>query len=248
MPEVSDCGKYLMLFIMKGCKDMLLYFSNLEKAGGITGKLDFTKIVTEFDSDYDVSQCPQTPKINKQSHNCNAPFQYITNEGSIFSFRTNKGAPNYRVVNIDFDEPALDKWATLIAEDPKNVLDWSSCVNGDKIVLGYIDDVKSVLQVHSLQDGRFLSKFPLAIGNVVGFSGKKKYSEIFYHFVSFLTPGVIYHYDFAAGEGAEAKIFRQVKIEDFDDSLYKVEQVFYKSKDGERVPMFIVQKKSDKVS
>lgn len=56
MPEVSDCGKYLMLFIMKGCKDMLLYFSNLEKAGGITGKLDFTKIVTEFDSDYDVSQ------------------------------------------------------------------------------------------------------------------------------------------------------------------------------------------------
>lgn len=102
MPEVSDCGKYLMLFIMKGCKDMLLYFSNLEKAGGITGKLDFTKIVTEFDSDYD----------------------YITNEGSIFSFRTNKGAPNYRVVNIDFDEPALDKWTTLIAEDPKNVLDW----------------------------------------------------------------------------------------------------------------------------
>lgn len=224
MPEVSDCGKYLMLFIMKGCKDMLLYFSNLEKAGGITGKLDFTKIVTEFDSDYD----------------------YITNEGSIFSFRTNKGAPNYRVVNIDFDEPALDKWTTLIAEDPKNVLDWSSCVNGDKIVLGYIDDVKSVLQVHSLKDGRFLSKFPLEIGNVVGFSGKKKYSEIFYHFVSFLTPGVIYHYDFAAGEGAEAKIFRQVKIEDFDDSLYKVEQVFYKSKDGERVPMFIVQKKSDK--
>lgn len=224
MPEVSDCGKYLMLFIMKGCKDMLLYFSNLEKAGGITGKLDFIKIVTEFDSDYD----------------------YITNEGSIFSFRTNKGAPNYRVVNIDFDEPALEKWTTLIAEDTKNVLDWSSCVNGDKIVLGYIDDVKSVLQVHSLKDGRFLSKFPLEIGNVVGFSGKKKYSEIFYHFVSFLTPGVIYHYDFAAGEGAEAKIFRQVKIEDFDDSLYKVEQVFYKSKDGERVPMFIVQKKAEK--
>lgn len=224
MPEVSDCGKYLMLFIMKGCKDMLLYFSNLEKAGGITGKLDFTKIVTEFDSDYD----------------------YITNEGSIFSFRTNKGAPNYRVVNIDFDEPALDKWTTLIAEDPKNVLDWSSCVNGDKIVLGYIDDVKSVLQVHSLKDGSFVSKFPLEIGNVVGFSGKKKYSEIFYHFVSFLTPGVIYHYDFAAGEGAESKVFRQVKIEDFDDSLYKVEQVFYKSKDGEQVPMFIVQKKAEK--
>lgn len=58
MPEVSDCGKYLMLFIMKGCKDMLLYFSNLEQAGGLTGKLDFVKVVTEFDSDYDVSKLP----------------------------------------------------------------------------------------------------------------------------------------------------------------------------------------------
>lgn len=223
MPEVSDCGKYLMLFIMKGCKDMLLYFSKLENSESITGKLDFVKVVTEFDSDYD----------------------YITNEGTTFSFRTNKGAPNYRVVNIDFDSPAMDNWKTLIEEHPQNVLDWSTCVNKDKIVLGYIDDVKSVLQVHSLQDGKFLSKFPLEIGTIVGFSGKKKFSEIFYHFVSFLTPGIIYHYDFAK-ENPSATIFRQVKIEDFDNSLYKVEQVFYKSKDGERIPMFIVQKKADK--
>ncbi|XP_062706512.1 prolyl endopeptidase [Aedes albopictus] len=223
MPEVSDCGKYLMLFIMKGCKDMLLYFSKLESSDNITGKMDFVKVVTEFDSDYD----------------------YITNEGSLFSFRTNKTAPNYRVVNIDFDSPAMDNWKTLIEEHPKNVLDWSTCVNKDRVVLGYIDDVKSVLQVHSLHDGSFVSKFPLEIGTVVGFSGKKKYSEIFYHFVSFLTPGIIYHYDFAK-EGSEPKIFRQVKIEDFDNSLYKVDQVFYKSKDGERIPMFVVQRKSNK--
>lgn len=174
-------------------------------------------------------------------------LQYITNEGSIFSFRTNMGAPNYRVVNIDFDSPAFEKWKTLIEEHPTNVLDWSNCVNKDKIILGYIDDVKSVLQVHSLKDGAFMFKFPLDIGNVVGFSGKKKLSEIFFHFVSFLTPGIIYHFDFA-DEGAKPKIFRQVKIEDFDNSLYKVDQVFYKSKDGERIPMFIVQRKSDKVS
>nr|XP_029715191.1 prolyl endopeptidase-like [Aedes albopictus] len=223
MPEVSDCGKYLMLFIMKGCKDMLLYFSKLDSSDNITEKMDFVKVVTEFDSDYD----------------------YITNEGSLFSFRTNKTAPNYRVVNIDFDSPAMDNWKTLIEEHPKNVLDWSTCVNKDRVVLGYIDDVKSVLQVHSLHDGSFVSKFPLEIGTVVGFSGKKKYSEIFYHFVSFLTPGIIYHYDFAK-EGSEPKIFRQVKIEDFDNSLYKVDQVFYKSKDGERIPMFVVQRKSDK--
>lgn len=118
-------------------------------------------------------------------------------------------------------------------------------MNKDRIVLGYIDDVKSLLQVHSLADGSFVSKFPLDIGTVVGFSGKKKYSEIFYHFVSFLTPGIIYHYDFAADDTAtvEPTIFREVKIEDFDNSQYTVEQIFYHSKDGEKVPMFIVQRK-----
>ncbi|XP_058448313.1 prolyl endopeptidase isoform X2 [Malaya genurostris] len=219
--NVSDCGKYLLLFIMKACKDTLLYFSNLEGSDAIKGKLDFVKVVTEFDSDYD----------------------YITNEGSIFSFRTNKNAPNYRIVNIDFNNPGYDNWKTLIEEHPKNVLDWSNCVNKDKIVLGYIDDVKSVLQVHSLQDGSFISSFKIDIGTIVGFSGEKKYSEIFYHFVSFLTPGIIYHFDFAK-EKAEPIVFREVKIEEFDNSLYKVEQVFYESKDGERIPMFVVQKKA----
>uniref|UniRef100_A0A6E8VZ53 Prolyl endopeptidase n=1 Tax=Anopheles coluzzii TaxID=1518534 RepID=A0A6E8VZ53_ANOCL len=230
MPEVSDCGKYLMLFIMKGCKDMLLYFSNLEKAGTLESKLDFVKVVTEFDSDYD----------------------YVTNEDNIFSFRTNKGAPNYRIVNIDFEQPEMEHWKTLVPEHPKNVLDWTTCVNKDRIVLGYIDDVKSLLVVHSLADGSFVSKFPLEIGTVAGFSGKKKYSEIFYHFVSFLTPGIIYHYDFegkteaAAGGAMEPTVFREVKIEDFDNSRYAVEQIFYHSKDGEKVPMFIVQRKQEK--
>ncbi|XP_055641066.1 prolyl endopeptidase-like isoform X2 [Toxorhynchites rutilus septentrionalis] len=222
-PEVSDCGKYLVLFIMKGCKDMLLYFSKLGKSEDITGKLDFVKVVTEFDSDYD----------------------YITNEGSIFTFRTNKNAPNYRLVNIDFDNPAFEHWKTLVPEHEKNVLEWSHCVNQDKVVLGYLDDVKSVVQVHNLTDGSFASKFPLEIGSILGFSGKKKYSEIFFHFVSFLTPGIIYHYDFAK-DNAEPTIFREVQVEGFDSSLYKVEQVFYKSKDDERIPMFIVQKKAEK--
>jgi prolyl oligopeptidase len=53
--EVSDCGKYLLLYIMSGCKDMLLYFADLEKNGEITGKLNFEKIVDEFEADYDVS-------------------------------------------------------------------------------------------------------------------------------------------------------------------------------------------------
>jgi len=218
-PEVSDCGKYLLIYIMKGCKDMLLYFAKI--AGiDIQGKLEFTKVFTRFEADFD----------------------YITNEGPIFSFRTNKGAPNYHVVNINFDEPAEDKWAVLIKEHSKNVLDWCSCVDKDKVILGYIEDVKSQLQANSLKNGAELFKFSLPIGTIVGFSGDKKYSEIFYHFVSFLTPGIIYRYDFA-NKDEKPQQFREVKLEGFDGTKFQVEQVFYKAKDGEKIPMFIVQKK-----
>lgn len=74
--EVSDCGSFLVFFIMTGCSDQLLYFADLRKTPEIQGKLEFTKVVTKFEADYD----------------------YVTNEGSIFYFRTNKGAPNFRVI------------------------------------------------------------------------------------------------------------------------------------------------------
>lgn len=129
-------------------------------------------------------------------------------------------------------------------EHPKNVLDWCHCVHKDKIILGYIDDVKSVLQANSLTDGKELMKFDIPIGTIVGFSGERKYSEVFYHFVSFLAPGIIYKYDFDKPTEPPS-IFREVKLEGFDGSRFKVEQVFYNSKDGERIPMFIVEKKAD---
>ncbi|XP_055640781.1 prolyl endopeptidase-like [Toxorhynchites rutilus septentrionalis] len=221
-PDVSDCGKYLLLYIMEGIGSTLLYFSKLGKSEDITGKLEFVKVVTELDSEYD----------------------YITNEGSIFSFRTNKNAPNYRLVNINFDSPTSENWETLVPEHETNVLEWSYCVDQDKIVLGYLNDVKSVMQVHNLIDGSFVSRFPLEIGTVSAFSGRKKYSEIFFRFVSFLTPGIVFHYDFAT-DHAEPTIFHKIQIENFDSNLYKVEQVFYKSKDEESIPMFIIQKKTE---
>lgn len=185
--EVSDCGNYLVFFVMFGCNDQLLYFADLRKTPEINGKLEFTKVVTNFEADYD----------------------YVTNEDSVFYFRTNKGAPNYRLIAIDFNKPEEANWKTLVDEHPRNVLDWVYCVNKNKLVLHYMEDVKSVLQVHSLETGKFESKFPLEHGTIKEFTGDKDSSEIFYHFVSFLIPGVIYHYDFAAAP-AEPVIFKEV--------------------------------------
>lgn len=100
--------------------------------------------------------------------------------------------------------------------------------------------------MHSLETGKLIRKFPLEIGQIVAFSGDKKYSEIFYQLVSFLTPGTIYQYDFAQPD-IEPTLLREVKLnlDGFDKNNFTVEQVFYPSRDGTKIPMFIVQKKTE---
>ncbi|CAG9581157.1 unnamed protein product [Danaus chrysippus] len=217
--EVSDCGRYLLVSPVRDCRDNLLFFADLSTAS-LTGHLQLTQIVHKFEADY----------------------EYITNEGSVCIFRTNKNAPNYRLIKIDLNNPAEENWETLIAEHPTDVLDWASAVDKDKLVIHYIRDVKSVLQLHSMKTGDLMQNFDLGVGSIVGFSGKKEQSEIFYHFMSFLTPGVIYHVDFKK-QPYTPTIFREVKVKGFDASQYEAKQVFYTSKDGTRVPMFIVSKK-----
>ncbi|GAB0087261.1 prolyl endopeptidase [Sergentomyia squamirostris] len=223
---VSDCGKYLILLIVKDCRDNLVYFADLESAGEITGKLPLKQIIHKFECDY----------------------EYVTNTDSRVIFRTNKNAPNYHLISIDFNDPAPEKWQVLIKEHETDVLDWVDCVHENKLILGYIHDVKSQLQVHSLKTGDLIRKFPLDIGTIVGCSGRKCSSEIFYQFVSFLTPGIMYHYDFAH-EDREPTIFREckVQVEGFKVENYCIEQVFYPSTDGTKIPMFIVRKKTEKM-
>lgn len=222
--EVSDCGSYLIFYIMTGCSDQLLYFADLRKTPNIDGELRFEKIVTKFEADYD----------------------YITNEGSLFYFLTNKSAPNFRLIAIDFENYDEKEWITVVAESKKNVLDWACCVNDDKLICHYMEDVKSVLSVHSLKTGEFQFRFKLEPGSIQGFFGDKNCSEIFYHFVSFLDPGTVYHYDFKT-PNLEPKIFKEIIIENFDRDLYMVEQIFFQSTDNVQVPMFIVRRKEKEI-
>lgn len=99
------------------------------------------------------------------------------------------------------------------------------------------------MQVNCLATGKFIRKFPLEIGQVISFSGSKNNSEIFYQIESFLTPGIIYRYDFAK-PNTEPTVFREevLNMENFNRNDFKVEQVFYSSRDGTQIPMFIIQK------
>ena len=129
----------------------------------------------------------------------------------------------------------------MVAES-ENPLQGASCVHGDRLVLSYLKDVKDVLQVHDLTSGRYVATVPIDIGTVNGPTGRRKDSAMFYQHVSFLSPGVIYSYDFAAAS-PEPRVFRTTKLDGFDPSIFQTEQVFYTSKDGTKIPMFLVSKK-----
>ena len=84
---------------------------------------------------------------------------------------------------------------TLIHEHDKNVLEWAKCVDENKLILCYMEDVKNVMAVHDLETGNLVHNIPLNIGSIVGLSGEKDQHEVFYKFSSMITPGIIYYLD-----------------------------------------------------
>lgn len=102
------------------------------------------------------------------------------------------------------------------------------------------------MQIHSLETGEFIRSLPLDIGAVDRISADRKYSEIFYNFVSFLIPGSIHKFDMTDLD-SEPQLIREVKLnlDGFDKDKYVVDQVFYESTDNTKIPMFIIRKKLD---
>lgn len=160
----------------------------------------------------------------------------IDNVDSVFYFQTDWKAPKLQIVAIDVKNPAERK--TIIPEG-KDVIQGAS-LTGGKFALNYLQDAKTVVKIHNL-DGTFLRDVALpGIGSASGFGGKNKDPETFYTFMSFTTPPSIFRYDMATGE---SKLLRTAKVK-FSPDDYTVKQVFYPSKDGTKVPMFVAHKKS----
>lgn len=103
---------------------------------------------------------------------------------------------------------------------------------------------QNILQLRDLRTGQLLKTYNLDVGTIREFSGKPDMSEFFFQFGSFLTPGVIYRCDIGESPEAEPTVFRQIVLDGFDPSQFETQQVFYPSKDGTRIPMFIVKKKA----
>jgi prolyl oligopeptidase len=166
-----------------------------------------------------------------------AEYSFFGNDGNWFYFRTDKDAPKRRLIAIDITHPQPEHWRELIPESP-NVLDDIRLV-GNQFFASYLKDAVTQVKVFDLA-GKFLRDVQFeGLGSASGFSGKRTDTETFYTFSSFATPPSIYRYDLATGE---SRLLRRAKV-DMNPADYVVEQVFYTSKDGTKVPMFITSKK-----
>jgi len=164
-------------------------------------------------------------------------YSLIGNIGNDLYFRTNNDAPRNRLIVIDATNPEPENWREVIAE-AEDVLDGVSIVGG-RIVAEYMQDAWSVVKIFDLEGSQVGNVNLPGIGTASGFNGKADDPETFFSYASFNTPGTISRLDVSTGE---VEVFKAPTVA-FNQEDYIVEQVFYESKDGTRVPMFISHKK-----
>lgn len=161
----------------------------------------------------------------------------ISTDGNLFFFLTNQGAETGRVIAIDYKRPAPEHWQEIIAPRQETLIDVSYV--GGKFFATYLRDAHSVVRVHDAF-GHFQKELELQqIGTVSGFSGSPNHLETFFATTSFTDPGTVYRYDIRTDTVTE--LYQNQLAANLDQ--YVTEQVFYTSKDGTQVPMFLVHKK-----
>ena len=212
--DATEDGRFLVLTAWIGTDDRhSVFVQDLDKPGATP-----VRFVGDFDAEY----------------------QFLGYSGVQFYFKTNKFAPNGRVIALDGTDPHTEHWrmeSEVIGEQPSTLREVSYV--GNSFIASYLKDARSQVLVYS-KAGRLLREIELpGIGTTKGFGGRMDDPETFYDYSSFSTPPSVYRYDVATGTST---LLWQAKV-DVDPAAYVTEQIFYESKDGTRVPMFITRKK-----
>jgi prolyl oligopeptidase len=161
----------------------------------------------------------------------------VDNEQNGLLMLTTLNAPNKRLVWVDLSKPSAENWKDIIPESDRLLESVSPA--GGKLFVRYMEDASNRMYQYD-RSGKLERTIELPdIGTVRGFSGEEDDTELFYTFTGFTTPGTIYKYDIASGAST---LFKETEM-NFDTQEYETKQVFYTSKDGTKVPMFIVHRK-----
>ena len=205
--SVSEDGKYLLFGVQHGWARNEVYVQKLPDG-------PIQTIVNDIDAHFD------------------AWFA-----GDRLVMETDWQAPNQRLVVVDLNNPAREKWVTIVPEGRDSIAGFS--LVGGKLFVNYLHNVTTQIKIFNL-DGKSLGEVSLpGLGSASGLSGRWKSNEAFFSFRSFVTPQTIYHYDVQTGK---TDLWARTNVP-FKSDEFEVRQVWYSSKDGTRVPMFLVHKK-----
>ncbi|KAJ6241640.1 prolyl endopeptidase [Anaeramoeba flamelloides] len=220
--DVSDDQKYLIISVCFGCDPAnKIYISDLENLviDEKTGMYHVEKVIDNLDFEY----------------------EYITNYGTKFIFKTNNNAEMGKVIEIDISKSEEQNWVEVVPQK-KDVLTNVSIVNEHYLILCYLHNVVNQLFLYNIQDQTSKELALPDLGSVYWRSSKKN-NEFFLYFTSFLHPSTILRYDF---ETTELKEFKKSTVENFEPELFQTKQIFYHSKDGTKIPMFIISLNNEK--
>ncbi len=160
----------------------------------------------------------------------------IANNGSIIYIYTNYNAPNYRLVTVDAANPSKENWKDIIPET-ENVM--TASTGGSKIFADYLKDATSLVVQFDMSGTKEREIALPGIGTASGFGAKKGEKELYFTFTSYVYPPTIFKYNIESGQ---SEIYKKSGVE-FDPEKYESKQIFYKSKDGTKIPMIITYKK-----
>ncbi|KAL3121132.1 hypothetical protein niasHT_005392 [Heterodera trifolii] len=234
---VSSDGRFLFVSFGGNANDQMFYCDLPADNNQITGPLKLKPLFDQFDADYEM--------VDSDEHSA-----------LIF---TNKDAPMYKLIRVNLEGSTAQKPQEVIKEDRKRRMRFAYPVNKDKLLVCYMDNVKDALFVHDLNSGKMLYQIALSFGSVImdstissnnNFFASKFSSHVFFKTESSISPFTIFHADFAqfGDQPIQLEVFRQAKVPGLDTDAFAEEQVFYASKDGTMVPMFIAHRKDMKLT
>jgi prolyl oligopeptidase len=213
--SVTDDGRYAIIYISESGPENLVYYVDMKRAQEPALGGPIVRLIREMEAHYSL----------------------IGNDGRTFYFNTTFQAPRGRVIAIDLDHPEKEHWRTVVPEG-EDVIDDVTLV-GNTFVVSSMRNAAARITLYEVS-GTLTRELPLpTLGSVYVSQGRREDSEIFYLFTSYLYPSTIYRYDLRTGEN---RLFRAPTI-GFDPEQYQTSQVWYTSKDGTEVPMFLTHRK-----
>ncbi|RKP05955.1 prolyl endopeptidase-like protein [Thamnocephalis sphaerospora] len=219
--DVTSDGRWLVVTVSRGGAINKLWVAPMNQDGSVPERVEFRSIVDDFSAAHGV----------------------IDSDDSLLYIMTNAGAPRYKIVTYDMNSPEAG-FVDLVPQHATNVLKDAGIFADNRLYLHYLQDVKSILNIHVLPTGQKLRQLPTPVGSMSGFRYKRRNHELFFQMSSYLAPAITYRYDVSQDTVSE---FHTTVVSGFNSNEFETKQVLVRSNDGTQIPMFITARKDIKL-